>query len=331
MQQLTDPFNRNITYLRVSVTDHCNYRCHYCRDEDHTTETSRNELLSYEEIAKIVRLFGDLGVTKVRLTGGEPLLRKDILNLVNMLNNISAIKDIPLSTNAHLLAPIAGKLHAAGVNRLNISLDSLDKNRFEQITRGGDLNKVIEGIDAAIAAGMHPIKLNMVVMRGVNDDEIEAMIDFAIARNIDIRFIETMPIGIAGIAALNQHYSEADILKRIHKHLPKQLTAAQTTATQGPAKSYLINNTHTSVGIISAVSNNFCASCNRVRLTAKGRLILCLGQQNSVSLRDALRSGMGDDEIKMLIVNAINHKPEKHEFDTKIDNIDTAQMVEIGG
>ncbi|SMN00590.1 Molybdenum cofactor biosynthesis protein MoaA [uncultured Candidatus Thioglobus sp.] len=331
MQQLIDPFNRNITYLRVSVTDHCNYRCHYCRDEDHITETSRNEILSYEEIAKIVRLFSEMGVSKVRLTGGEPLLRKDILNLANLLNNIANINDIPLSTNAALLAPIAGKLQAAGINRLNISLDSLDKKRFEEITRGGDLSKVIEGIDAAIAAGMHPIKLNMVVMRGVNDDEIEAMIDFAIARNIDIRFIETMPIGVAGINALNQHYSEADILKRIHKHLPKQLTAVQATATQGPAKSYLINNTHTSVGIISAVSNNFCASCNRVRLTAKGRLILCLGQQNSVSLRDALRSGMSDDEIKTLIVNAINNKPERHEFDTKIDNINMAQMVEIGG
>jgi cyclic pyranopterin phosphate synthase len=287
--------------------------------------------MSYEEIAKIVRLFSELGVTKVRLTGGEPLLRKDILNLATMLGEIPAINDIPISTNAHLLAPIANKLQAAGINRANISIDSLDKDRFKQITRGGDLDKVIQGIDAAIESGMSPIKLNMVVMRGVNDDEIEAIIDFAIERNIDIRFIETMPIGTAGIDAVDHHYSEADILKRIHAHLPDRLIAIKSKQTAGPAKGYLIENTNSSVGTISAVSNNFCNSCNRVRLTAKGQLILCLGQKNSVSLRDALRSGMSDDEIKAVIVNAINHKPERHEFDTDVDNIDSAQMVEIGG
>lgn len=331
MNKLIDPFNRNITYLRVSVTDHCNYRCTYCRDENHTINTARNEVLSYEEIAKIARLFSELGVTKVRLTGGEPLLRKDILNLATLLGNIPNINDIPLSTNAHLLAPIAGKLKVAGINRANISIDSLDKDRFAKITRGGDLCKVIQGIDSAIESGMMPIKLNMVVMQGVNDDEIEAMIDFAIARHIDIRFIETMPIGVAGIDAVNQHYSEADILKRIHTHLPNRLITTQSKQTGGPAKSYLIDNSSSSVGTISAVSNNFCNSCNRVRLSAKGRLILCLGQKNSVSLRDALRSGMSDDEIKTVIVNAVNNKPERHEFDTNINNIDNAQMVEIGG
>lgn len=328
---LIDPFNRNITYLRVSVTDHCNYHCHYCRDEDHITDTNRGEMLSYEEIAKIVRLFSELGVTKVRLTGGEPLLRKDILSLATLLGNIDNITDIPLSTNAHLLAPIADKLKAAGINRANISIDSLNKDKFAEITRGGDLSKVIQGIDSAIEAGMNPIKINMVVMHGVNDDEIEAMIDFAIKRNIDIRFIETMPIGTAGIDALGQHYSEADILKRIRAHLPNQLTSATSKQTAGPAKSFHIDGTNTCVGTISAVSNNFCDSCNRVRLTAKGRLILCLGQENSVSLRDALRSGMSDDEIKTLITRAINFKPERHEFDTQIHNISSAQMVEIGG
>lgn len=331
MGQLIDPFNRKITYLRVSVTDHCNYRCHYCRDENHLTDTARNEILSYEEIAKIVRLFSELGVTKVRLTGGEPLLRKDILSLAVMLGEIPAINDIPLSTNAHLLAPIADKLKAAGINRANISIDSLDNKRFEEITRGGNLDKVIQGIDSAIQAGISPIKINMVVMRSVNDDEIEAMIDFAIERKIDIRFIETMPIGAAGINALDQHYSEADILQRIHTHLPNRLAAIKSKQTAGPAKDYLIENTNSSIGTISAVSNNFCRSCNRVRLTAKGQLILCLGQKNSVSLRDALRSGMSDDEIKAVIVKAINHKPERHEFDRDINNIDSVQMVEIGG
>jgi cyclic pyranopterin phosphate synthase len=291
----------------------------------------RNQILSYEEIAKIVRLFSELGITKVRLTGGEPLLRKNILNLATMLGAIPAINDIPLSSNAHLLAPIANQLKTAGINRVNISIDSLDKKRFKEITRGGDLDKVIQGIDAAITSGMHPIKLNMVVMRGVNDDEIEAIIDFAIERKIDIRFIETMPIGTAGIDALSYHYSEADILKRIRAHLPKRLMAIQSTQTAGPAKAYLIENTDSSVGTISAVSNNFCSSCNRVRLTAKGQLILCLGQKNSVSLRDALRSEMSEDDIKNLIITAINNKPERHEFEDDINNINSAQMVEIGG
>lgn len=331
MQKLIDPFNRNITYLRVSVTDHCNYRCHYCRDEDHVTDTSRNDILSYEELARIVRLFAELGITKVRLTGGEPLLRKNILQLANMLGEIPGIDDIPLSTNAHLLSPIAKQLQTAGINRVNISIDSLIHERFKQITRGGDLNNVIQGIDAANESGMHPIKLNMVVMRGVNDDEIEAMIDFAIERKIDIRFIETMPIGAAGIDAVDHHYSEADILKRIQAHLSNRLIAIKSKQTSGPAKSYLISDTNTSVGTISAVSNNFCSSCNRVRLTAKGRLILCLGQDNSISLRDLLRAGTDDNEVKAMIVNAINKKPEKHEFDTDINNIDGVQMVEIGG
>ncbi|MDG2395956.1 GTP 3',8-cyclase MoaA [Candidatus Thioglobus sp.] len=331
MDQLIDPFNRKITYLRVSVTDHCNYRCHYCRGEDHLTNTARDDLLSYEELARIVRLFSELGITKVRLTGGEPLLRKDILKLAIMLGEIPGIDDIPLSTNAHLLSPMAEQLQKAGINRVNISIDSLSQDRFKQITRGGDLDKVIQGIDAAIESGMHPIKLNMVVMRGVNDDEIEAMINFAIERKIDIRFIETMPIGTAGIDAVDHHYSEADILKRIHTHLPNRLVTTKSKQTSGPAKSYLISDTNTSVGTISAVSNNFCSSCNRVRLTAKGRLILCLGQKNSISLRDLLRLGKSDKEIKNMIVDAINRKPEKHEFDTDIDNIDGAQMVEIGG
>ena len=180
MNQIVDPFNRKITYLRVSVTDHCNYRCHYCRDEDHQTHTKKAQVLTFEEIARIVRLFAELGVTKVRLTGGEPLLRKDILDLTRMLGEIPGLSDIPLSTNAHLLPAMALKLKNHGINRANISIDSLIPERFKEITRDGDLKTVINGIDAAISVGMKPIKLNMVVMKGTNDDEIESMIEFAI-------------------------------------------------------------------------------------------------------------------------------------------------------
>ena len=331
MNQIIDPFNRKITYLRVSVTDHCNYRCHYCRDEDHQTHTKKSQVLTFEEIAKIVRLFAELGVTKVRLTGGEPLLRKDILDLTKMLGQIPGLNDIPLSTNAHLLPNIASKLKNNGINRVNISIDSLIPERFKEITRDGDLDTVIKGIDAAIAAGMKPIKLNMVVMKGVNDDEIDSMIEFAINRDLDLRFIETMPIGLAGIEAVDRHLSEKDILHRVKANFGNRLTSLDSKPTDGPAKALKIEGTNTSIGTISAVSNNFCSSCNRVRITAQGELILCLGQKDSVSLRDAIRSGMNDDEVKQLILNAISKKPEKHYFDSVIDNISNRQMVEMGG
>lgn len=328
---LIDPFNRTINYLRISVTDHCNYRCFYCREEDHITTTARSEVLSLEEIAHIARLFSELGVGKVRLTGGEPLLRKDFVVLAKMLGEIPGITDIPLSTNAHLLDKYADEIQKLGINRVNISIDSLIEKRFADITRGGELNKVIDGIDAAIKAKMHPIKLNMVVMKDRNADEIEAMIDFAVERKIDIRFIETMPIGISGIEALKQHMSQADILARVEAHLPNGLEKLALQKTDGPAHNYKIIGTNSQVGIISAVSDNFCAACNRVRLTAKGKLILCLGQENAISLRDLIRDGLSDFELKTAIIEAIGKKPEKHYFNSDKNNIELRQMVEIGG
>ncbi len=331
MPKLIDKFGRQINYLRLSVTEHCNYRCFYCRDDEHTPNCKREDILSYEDIEKIVQLFAQLGITKVRLTGGEPLLRRGIAKIAKLISRIDGINDVPLSTNAHLLEKFAGKLYQNGINRVNISIDSLIPERFEKVTRGGDLSEVIKGIDAAIQTGMHPIKMNMVAMRGVNEDEIESMIDFAIDKGIDIRFIETMPIGSAGIEALTQHISKKDILAKINKHLNNQLTPIVSNKTAGPAHNFKIKGTNSTVGIISAVSNNFCQTCNRIRLTAKGDLILCLGQQDSISLRDAVRSDLTDNEIKSMIINAINKKPEKHEFNSVIDNISNRQMVEIGG
>lgn len=330
MPKLIDKFNREITYLRLSVTEHCNYRCFYCRDDEQTPNCKREDILSYEDIEKIVQIFAELGITKVRLTGGEPLLRKGIVKIARLISRIDGINDVPLSTNAHLLEKFAEKLQQNGINRANISIDSLIPERFEKITRGGDLTKVIKGIDAAIQAGMHPIKMNVVVMRDVNDDEIESMVDFAIAKNIDVRFIETMPIGAVGIEALSQHVSEQQIFEKINQHLGNKLTPITPNQTDGPAHNFKIKGTNSTVGIISAVSNHFCQTCNRVRLTTKGDLILCLGQEDAISLKDAVRSDLTDDEIKQMIINAINKKPEKHEFDT-IDNISNRQMVEIGG
>lgn len=329
--KLIDKFGREINYLRLSITEHCNYRCFYCRDDEHTPNCKREDILSYEDIQRIVCLFAELGVSKVRLTGGEPLIRRGIVKIASLISSVPGITDMPLSTNAHLLGKFADKLHKNGVNRVNISIDSLIPEKFEKITRGGDVHEVIKGIDAAIASGMSPIKINAVAMRGINDDEIESMIDFAIEKGIDIRFIETMPIGNAGIEALTQHMSEQAIFAKISQHLEGRLLPLISKKTDGPASNYKIKDTNTTVGIISAVSNHFCQTCNRVRLTTKGDLILCLGQEDAISLKDAVRSDLSDDEIKQMIMDAINKKPEKHEFNTVVDNISNRQMVEIGG
>lgn len=331
MTQLIDRFGRKINYLRLSVTEHCNYRCVYCRDDEHIPDCKREDILSYEDIQRIVEIFAQLGVSKVRLTGGEPLLRRGIVKIAQLISNTPGITDVPLSTNAHLLGKFADKLHENGINRVNISIDSLKPERFKQITRGGDVAEAIEGIDAAIASGMYPVKINMVAMRGVNDDEIESMLDFAISKGIDVRFIETMPIGVAGIEASSQYMNETEILERVKAYLPNQLHPIQAKKTDGPARNYHIQNTNASVGVISAVSNHFCQTCNRVRLTAKGELILCLGQEDAISLKDLVRSGLSDEVIKQRIIKAINHKPQQHEFNSVIDNISNRQMAEIGG
>jgi len=331
MAQLIDKFDREINYLRISITEHCNFRCFYCRDDEHVPNCKREDILSYEDIQKIVRLFAEMGISKVRITGGEPLLRRGIVKIASLISSTPGITDVPLSTNAQLLGKFADKLQKNGVNRVNISIDSLIPKRFKEITRGGEVADVINGIDKAIAAGMHPIKINAVAMRGVNDDEIESLVDFAIDKGIDIRFIETMPIGTAGIENQSQHMSEKEIIKRINTHLKGKITPIKPKKTDGPATNYKIDNTSSTVGVISAVSNHFCQTCNRVRLTAKGELILCLGQEDAISLKDLVRSDLSDDEIKQKIMNAINKKPEKHEFNSSIDNISNRQMAEIGG
>lgn len=331
MTQLIDKFGREINYLRLSITEHCNYRCFYCRDNGHISNCKKQDILSYEDIQRIVSIFAQLGVSKIRLTGGEPLVRRGIAKIAKLISAVDGIDDLALSTNAHLLAKFADKLYQNGVNRVNISMDSLHPEKFKKITRGGDLKLVIKGIEAALKTGMHPIKINAVAMRGVNDDEIEALIDFAIEKGLDMRFIETMPIGLAGIEASSQHISEQEILSRVKKHLKGRLVPIKPGKTDGPACNYKIIDSDSSVGIISAVSNHFCQTCNRVRLTAKGELILCLGQKDSISLRDMARSGLSDEEIKRNIIDTINKKPEKHEFNYSIDNISNRQMVEIGG
>jgi cyclic pyranopterin phosphate synthase len=329
---LIDPFQRRIEYLRVSVTDKCNYRCSYCMPEQGAhPEGNHTEYLSYDEITRIVKAFAELGVWKIRLTGGEPLVRKNLPQLVAQISALAGIRDIALSTNAERLADHAQTLRDAGVARTNISLDSLNPIKFEQITRGGNLAKVIEGIDAAFAVGMTPVKVNMVVMKHTNFDEIPAMLDFAIAKGIYLRFIETMPIGTAGISVMNEHVSAEQIMNCVKQHLGTELIPLVDGVEAGPARVYRVGSSKTKIGVISAVSQHFCETCNRVRLTARGELALCLGQSDMVDLRSPLRAGISDDQLKQVIIDAIARKPERHFFNENRHNIAFRQMVSLGG
>jgi len=328
---MIDKFGREINYLRMSVTDHCNMACTYCREDGDKVMTSRKEILSFEEIYRISKLFSELGIKKIRITGGEPLVRKDVAKLIAKINEIPEIEETPLSTNAELLKLKAQELADAGINRINVSLDTLDESNFSDITRGGNLTKVIEGIDEAIKVGMTPVKINAVVTKGVNDQEIENLIDFCMKRNIHIRFIEAMPIGKSGINSMKNHMTKEEIIKRIKEYLPKRLTPIKRKSTDGPAESYSVSGSNTTVGVIGAVSCNFCDACNRIRLTAKGVLVLCLGQEDSLDIKKLLRDGLSDNEIKEKILSAIEKKPERHFFDTDMNNSSLIQMVELGG
>ena len=331
MQELIDPFNRKIEYVRLSITDRCNYRCFYCIPSTGVDWENRQEFLSYEELTRLIRLFTELGVTKVRLTGGEPLVRKDIDQFVRQLNQLPHLADLSMSTNAHLLADQAKSLHQAGISRINISIDSLNPQTFKDITKTGDLDKVIAGIDAAVEAGMSPVKLNMVIMKGINDHEIEEMLDFAEQRGANLRLIETMPIGIAGVNSQKLFISAEDILKRIKLISGKNLTPIKGNVGAGPARHYQIGTTKATIGVISAMSQHFCESCNRVRLTAKGDLVLCLGQEDRISLAEPLRQNASDDEIKTIIINAINHKPKSHDFNQDQQRVELRHMSALGG
>ena len=331
-KELIDPFNRKIEYIRVSVTDKCNYRCGYCMPEQGVhPDGSHKEYLSYDELARIIKAFANLGVAKVRITGGEPLIRKNLDALITTINELDGIEDIALSTNAHHLEKHAEALHKAGVTRANISIDSLNPERFKTITRGGDLSKVLAGVDEALRIGMKPLKFNMVVMKGTNDDEIEAMVDFALEKGIELRFIETMPIGPAGITMMDRHYPAQKILERVRKHLGSDLIPSSNRSHDGPSRNFKIAGTSAKIGVISAVSQHFCETCNSVRITAKGILALCLGQEDTVDLRTPLRAGISDQDLEALIIKAVLKKPEKHDFKENVHNIEFRQMVQLGG
>ncbi|WP_372864196.1 GTP 3',8-cyclase MoaA [Spongiibacter sp.] len=307
---LQDRFGRQVDYLRLSVTDRCDFRCVYCMAED-MTFLPRRDILSLEQLYDIGAAFVQLGVKKIRLTGGEPLVRRNVLSLVERLAALDGLEQLNMTSNGAQLDKFAAPLHKAGLTGINISLDSLREDRFKELTRTGELSKVIAGIDAARDAGFERIKLNAVMMTGRNDDEILDLVDFARDRQVDISFIEEMPLGqISEHDRALSFCSSDDIRRRIDARYP--LTASAETS-GGPSRYYRMADSHSRIGFISPHSHNFCHLCNRVRLTVEGRLLLCLGNEYSVDLKSVLEND--PQQLQQAIIDAMDIKPERHYFD----------------
>jgi GTP 3',8-cyclase len=312
--KLVDQFGRTVDYIRLSITDRCDFRCVYCMSEN-MQFLPRNEVLSLEECARLVKIFVSLGVTKVRITGGEPLVRKNALWLFEEIGQLKDLSELVLTTNGSQLESQAAALKKAGVKRINISIDSLKPERFKKITRTGDLNKVLTGLQASIDAGFEGIKINTVLMRGSNDDEAADLVQFAINQKIDISFIEEMPLGEVDHTRESTFVSNVETLKTLQNQYA--LTPSLET-TGGPARYWQVANSNTKIGFISPHSHNFCESCNRVRITCKGELYLCLGQTDKIDLMPLLRNYPDDDApIITAIIGSMQVKPKGHDFDLR--------------
>lgn len=329
VERLVDNFGRTVNYVRISVTDRCDFRCVYCMAEE-MEFVPRAQLLTLEELGQIARAFTELGVGKIRITGGEPLIRRNVLKLFHDIGALPGLRELVLTTNGSQLQHMAAELRAAGVRRINISLDSLHAERFRRITRVGDLAAVHAGIDAALAAGFERVKLNVVILRNRNHDEVGDLVRFAMERAMDISFIEEMPLGVIGDHDRAEAYYSSD---QIRADLERAFTLLPTTeSTGGPSRYYRIPGTDTRVGFISPHSHNFCDACNRVRLTCEGRLLLCLGQEHSVDLRHAVRANPGDlDALKQAIRDSMRIKPRGHEFDLAARPVIFRHMNVTGG
>lgn len=326
---LVDNFGRRIHYLRISVTDRCDFRCVYCMDEQ-MQFVPRAKLLTLEEIAVIARAFVDLGVSKLRVTGGEPLIRRNVLKLLRDLGQLPGLRELTLTTNGSQLPQLAADLKDAGVKRINISLDTLDPERFRSLTRVGELARTLAGIEAALAAGFERIRLNAVILKNRNDDEIHDLVQFSVARGMDICFIEEMPLGLIDEHDRAQSYCSSDAIKTELERHYTMLPSTETTG--GPARYFRLADSATRIGFISPHSHNFCASCNRVRLTCEGRLLLCLGQEHSVDLRRVVRRYPGDiQRLKQTLRDAMSIKPQGHEFDLGARPVLFRHMNATGG
>ena len=330
MNQLTDRFGRTINYLRISLTPRCNLRCVYCMPPEGIPAPSQGDLLSNEEIAAFVGVAARQGIRRVRLTGGEPLIRRGVVDLVRQIATTPGIEEVSLTTNAMLLAKKAAALAEAGLTRVNISLDTLDPEKFRRITRGGQIERVFAGIAAAEAHGLTPIKLNTVVVRGVNDDELSALAELTIKQSWHVRFIELMPVGNAqdwgmGFPSPDERYVSVQEMRACLAHFGLQ--PANSPHGNGPARTYRIPGGRGTVGFISPLGEHFCENCNRLRLTADGSLRPCLLIDDEISVRQALRLG---EDVSACIWKAISIKPEGHQLSLQ-HYPESRRMVQIGG
>lgn len=358
MQQLIDPYNRRIDYLRVSVTDRCNFRCVYCMPESGFPAMAKSERLTFEELCRLIKIGASLGIRKIRLTGGEPLVRKDLPELVRQVASVPGITDISLTTNAHLLPSMAEPLARAGLHRVNISLDTLNAEKFLQIARRGELSVVLDGIDAARKAGLRPVKVNCVLMKGLNDCEAVDFAKWTLTDELNIRFIELMPIkwnldetygyesfsAHGGQGLLQLRIQNGDMLsdsqlrrmyiswREIRDRIESELGPLKPAEvpTNGPARSYRLAGAVGTVGFISQISHDLCENCNRLRLTSDGYLRPCLMSDGELNLRDPMRAGASDRELADLFRHVVAHKPARH-YLAEGQKVVGRGMSQIGG
>ena len=329
--QITDQFFRKINYLRVSVTDRCDLRCVYCMKEK-MNFLPKNEVLTLEEIERLCDNFIELGVEKIRLTGGEPLVRKDIINLIKNLNkkkSTSNLKEITLTTNGSLLKKFAKELKNNGIDRINVSLDTIIKEKYKEITRFGNLDNVLDGIEEAKKNDIK-VKINTVVFKNFNENQISDLVNWANKKLIDITFIEVMPMSDTDMPRHMQFVSLEDVYKELNKNFKFEKSNLNTG---GPSNYYVSKKLNIKVGFITPLSNNFCASCNRVRISSTGKLYMCLGQNDFVDFREILRSDRSDDYIKEKIKFALSIKPQRHDFiiNSEVKPYINRYMNETGG
>ena len=333
---MEDRFGHHISYLRVSITDRCNERCTYCMPQELQEWLPRHDILTFEETLRLIRIASDLGVTKIRLTGGEPLTRRDVIQLFRELPRLTKLRDIGLSTNGTLLTreveprlTMAEAVRACGFNSVNISLDTLDRSQYAEITGRDLLPDAIAGIDAAIAAGFPQIKINCVLMRGRNQEALAPLVDFAAERNLLLRFIELMPVSTTEVLTETNFFPVAEA-KRVIEDKFGPLIPQPEFRTNGPATYYQLSNRNQRIGFIGAMTNlHFCESCNKLRLTCDGKLRPCLGSYLEFDIMTPLRAGASDEELRQFFLNVVARKPEQHDFRTTYQP--GRKMVAIGG
>ena len=325
--KLIDTYNRNLNYLRISITDRCNLRCIYCMPSTRIAKISHSEILRYEEILHIIRIAVDLGIFKIRITGGEPLFRKGVYDFLNRVTQIDGLTDVSLTTNGVLLKDNIHRIKAAGIKRLNISLDTLNKKKFQEITGYDFFDQVWEGLELAQQLGFDPIKINVVPLKGINDDEVVDIAQLSFKYPFHIRYIEHMPLG--NPALTDRHLLAPEIKKRLQK-LGK-LIPVNKGMLDGPAERFKFESAQGEIGFIQPITRHFCESCNRLRLTASGQLRPCLLSNHQEDLKTLLRRGGSDKELAEVFIRAVRHKPSAHHLATDRSPHISGQMCAIGG